>query len=159
MYYFSQQTIINAIEALKDIIPSKFIGLLSILRSIKTDGLKTNETYEIKDSYIGNWLNDTMMLEDFSSVMSESTLYVRFANGWSDYVSETMFSTSPKLYALIIFIASLFHFSALLFFILLPLSRKRLSKKQKRQKLLRHSLTCRLRLSSLSSLSRYIHLT
>lgn len=104
MYYFSQQTIINAIEALKDIIPSKFIGLLSILRSIKTDGLKTNETYEIKDSYIGNWLNDTMMLEDFPSVMSESTLYVRFANGWSDYVSETMFSTSPKLYALIIFI-------------------------------------------------------
>lgn len=104
MYYFSQKTIINAIEALKDIIPSKFIGLLSILRSIKTDGLKTNETYEIKDSYIGNWLNDTMMLEDFPSVMSESTLYVRFANGWSDYVSETMFSTSPKLYALIIFI-------------------------------------------------------
>ena len=104
MYYFSQQTIINAIEALKDIIPNKFIGLLSILRSIKTDGLKTNETYEIKDSYIGNWLNDTMMLEDFPSVMSESTLYVRFANGWSDYVSETMFSTNPKLYALIIFI-------------------------------------------------------
>ena len=45
MYYSSQKTIINAIEALKDIIPSKFIGLLSILRSIKTDGLKTNETY------------------------------------------------------------------------------------------------------------------
>lgn len=34
-----------------------------------------------------------------------------------------------RKYALIIFIASLFHFSALLFFILLPLSRKRLSKK------------------------------
>lgn len=104
MYYFSQQTIINAIEALKDIIPSKFIGLLAILRSIKTDGLKTNETYEIKDSCIGNWLNDTMMLEEVSSVMSESILYVRFATGWSDYVSETMFSTNPKLYALIIFI-------------------------------------------------------
>lgn len=104
MYYFSQQTIINAIESLKDNIPSKFIGLLSILRSINTDGLKTNETYEIKDSSIGDWLNDTMLLEETVPGGSESSLYVRFANGWTDYVSDTMFPTNPKLYALIVFI-------------------------------------------------------
>lgn len=104
MYYFSKQTIVNSIEMLKNNIPSKFIGLLSILRSIKTDGLRTNETYKIKDSFIGDWLNDIMMLEDVAPVESESTLYVRFANGWSEYVSDTMFSANPKLYALIVFI-------------------------------------------------------
>lgn len=104
MYYFSKQTIVNSIEMLKNNIPSKFIGLLSILRSIKTDGLRPNETYKIKDSFIGDWLNDTMMLEDVAPVESESTLYVRFANGWSEYVSDTMFSANPKLYALIVFI-------------------------------------------------------
>lgn len=104
MYYFSQQTIINAIELLKNNIPSKFIGLLSILRSINTDGLKTNETYEIKDSSIGDWLNDTMLLEETVSGGLGSSLFVRFANGWSDYVSDTMLPTNPKLYALIVFI-------------------------------------------------------
>lgn len=104
MYYFSKQTIVNSIEMLKNNIPSKFIGLLSILRSIKTDGLRTNETYKIKDSFIGDWLNDIMMLEDVAPVESESTLYVRFANGWSEYVSDTMFSANPKLHALIVFI-------------------------------------------------------
>lgn len=104
MYYFSQQTIIDAIEVLKNTIPSKFIGLLSILRGINTTKVDTNQTYVILDSFIGDWLNYTMLLEDTEAVESGPSLYVRFANGWSDYVSESMFSVNPQLYALIVFI-------------------------------------------------------
>lgn len=104
MFYFSQQTIVNAITLLKDNMPSKFVGLLSILRNVNTQTIDTNRTYEVKDSVIGDWLNDIMLLEETELVESKSSLYVRFANGWTDYISESMFPASPRLYALIVFV-------------------------------------------------------
>lgn len=104
MFYFSQQTIVNAITLLKDNMPSKFVGLLSILRNVNTQAIDTNRTYEVKDSVIGDWLNDIMLLEETELVESKSSLYVRFANGWTDYISESMIPASPRLYALIVFV-------------------------------------------------------
>lgn len=105
MYYFSQKAIETAIIYLKDNkLSSKFIGLLSILHSIKDDQIIVNKTYKIRDLDIGNWLNDVMSLVEPSPIKLKSFLYVKFALSWSNYVSESIFQTKLNLYSLIVFI-------------------------------------------------------
>lgn len=105
MYYFSQKAIETAIIYLKDNkLSSKFIGLLSILHSIKDDQIIVNKTYKVRDLDIGNWLNDVMSLVEPSPIKLKSFLYVKFALSWSNYVSESIFQTKLNLYSLIVFI-------------------------------------------------------
>lgn len=104
MYYFSLETIISSINDLKDKIPSKFIGLLSLLKSYQSAHLLPNKTYQVLDSDIGNWLNETMLLEDVDPVVAKSKMYVRFATNWDDYVAERFFPKKPNIYPLLVFL-------------------------------------------------------
>lgn len=104
MYYFSLDTILMSCDKLKDCIPSKFIGLLSLLKSIDTHIVQPNMTYQILDAEVGNLLNDMMLMEETTPIISNSTLYVRFAVGWEEYVSDSMFVNTPNLYPLLIFL-------------------------------------------------------
>ena len=112
MYYFSLETIIDAFNELKNRIPSKFIGILSILKSIDTDVLVPNVTYRVSDSLIGNWLNDTMFMGESECVSYDSWLYIRFAMDWSNYIAESMFPKRPNLYPLLVFVYKFTAFEA-----------------------------------------------
>ncbi|MDD7558236.1 MAG: hypothetical protein PUJ69_06155 [Porphyromonas somerae] len=112
MYYFSLETIIDAFNELKNRIPSKFVGILSILKSIDTDVLLPNVTYRVSDSVIGNWLNDTMFMGETECVSYDSWLYIRFAMDWSNYIADSMFHQRPNLYPLLVFVYKFTAFEA-----------------------------------------------
>lgn len=104
MYYFSLESIVSAFHELKGRIPSKFVGLLSILKSIDADTLIPNSTYRIPDEKIGNWLNYVMSLENTLPISSSSALYVRFSVEWDNYISENIFVERPNIFPLLVFI-------------------------------------------------------
>ncbi len=104
MYYLSDALVAKSYLALKDKLPNRIIGILSILKSIGNIKFNTNTTYVVQDGFIGTWLNDVMYLEEVDPIESDNLLYIRFANGWEKYLAENVIKESINLYDLIFFI-------------------------------------------------------
>ena len=113
MYYFSLDTISNAITELRGNIPSKFIGLLSLLKNSGVTLVKPNQTYCIADTLIADWLNSMMLMEETPPISSGSKLYIRFAVDWDDSIANQIFSTKTSIYPLLVFLYKFTSFQTL----------------------------------------------
>ena len=104
MYYFAQETIINAFNALKGKVENKFFGLLGILKAIKSDMIAPDTTYKIVDGEVSAWLDKQFFLSVYQGSYGTSDLYVKFSKKWVDYVEDRFFKETINIYSLIVFL-------------------------------------------------------
>ena len=104
MYYISEQTIVDAIKALRGKVENKFFGLLALLKAISTDRIVPNFTYKLKDGTVANWLDQQFYLADYEGIYGKSDLYVKFSSQWVDYVSDKFISSSIEVASILVYL-------------------------------------------------------
>lgn len=104
MYYLSKETAVKAFNSLKGKVENKFMGLLGILKTIKSDVIHSNTTYIVLDGELAFWLDSQFYLSDYNRTYSSSNLYVKFSDKWIGYVDEKFFKEEINVYSLIAFL-------------------------------------------------------
>lgn len=104
MYYLSKETAVKAFNPLKGKVENKFMGLLGILKTIKSDVIHSNTTYIVLDGELAFWLDSQFYLSDYNRTYSSSNLYVKFSDKWIGYVDEKFFKEEINVYSLIAFL-------------------------------------------------------
>ena len=104
MYYLSKETAVKAFNSLKGKVENKFMGLLGILKTIKSDVIHSNTTYIVLDGELAFWLDSQFYLSDYNRTYSSSNLYVKFSDKWIEYVNERCFKERINVYSLIAFL-------------------------------------------------------
>lgn len=104
MYYLSKKTAVQAFNSLKGKVENKFMGLLGILKTIKSDVIHSNTTYIVLDGELAFWLDSQFYLSDYNRTYGSSNLYVKFSDKWIGYVDEKFFKEGINVYSLIAFL-------------------------------------------------------
>lgn len=104
MYYLSKETAVKAFNSLKGKVENKFMGLLGILKTIKSDVIHSNTTYIVLDGELAFWLDSQFYLSDYNRTYGSSNLYVKFSDKWIGYVDEKFFKEEINVYSLIAFL-------------------------------------------------------
>lgn len=104
MYYLSKETAVQAFNSLIGKVENKFLGLLGILKNIKSDAIHSNTTYGMLDGELAFWLDSQFYLSDYNGNYGSSTLYVKFSDKWIEYVSERFFKERINVYSIIAFL-------------------------------------------------------
>ena len=104
MYYLSKKTAVQAFNSLKGKVENKFMGLLGILKTIKSDVIHSNTTYILLDGELAFWLDSQFYLSDYNRTYGSSNLYVKFSDKWIGYVDEKFFKEGINVYSLIAFL-------------------------------------------------------
>lgn len=104
MYYLSKKTAVQAFNSLKGKVENKFMGLLGILKTIKSDVIHSNTTYFVLDGELAFWLDSQFYLSDYNRTYGSSNLYVKFSDKWIGYVDEKFFKEGINVYSLIAFL-------------------------------------------------------
>lgn len=104
MYYLSKETAVKAFNSLKGKVENKFMGLLGILKTIKSDVIHSNTTYIVLDGELAFWLDSQFYLSDYNRTYGSSNLYVKFSDKWIGYVDEKFFKEGINVYSLIAFL-------------------------------------------------------
>ena len=104
MYYLSKETAVQAFNSLIGKVENKFLGLLVILKNIKSDAIHSNTTYGMLDGELAFWLDSQFYLSDYNGNYGSSTLYVKFSDKWIEYVNERFFKERINVYSLIAFL-------------------------------------------------------
>ena len=104
MYYLSKETAVQAFNSLIGKVENKFLGLLGILKNIKSDAIHSNTTYGMLDGELAFWLDSQFYLSDYNGNYGSSTLYVKFSDKWIEYVNERFFKERINVYSLIAFL-------------------------------------------------------
>ena len=104
MYYLSKETAVQAFNSLKGKVENKFMGLLGILKTIKSDVIHSNTTYIVLDGELAFWLDSQFYLSDYNRTYGSSNLYVKFSDKWIGYVDEKFFKEGINVYSLIAFL-------------------------------------------------------
>ena len=104
MYYLSKETAVKAFNSLKGNVENKFMGLLGILKTIKSDVIHSNTTYIVLDGELAFWLDSQFYLSDYNRTYGSSNLYVKFSDKWIGYVDEKFFKEEINVYSLIAFL-------------------------------------------------------
>lgn len=104
MYYLSKNTTVQAFNSLKGKVENKFMGLLGILKTIKSDVIHSNTTYGILYGELAFWLDSQFYLSDYNGNYGSSNLYVKFSDKWIGYVDEKFFKEGINVYSLIAFL-------------------------------------------------------
>ena len=104
MYYLSKETAVQAFNSLIGKVENKFLGLLGILKNIKSDAIHSNTTYGMLDGELAFWLDSQFYLSDYNGNYGSSTLYVKFSDKWIGYVNERFFKERINVYSLIAFL-------------------------------------------------------
>ena len=104
MYYLSKETAVQAFNSLKGKVENKFMGLLGILKTIKSDVIYSNTTYIVLDGELAFWLDSQFYLSDYNRTYGSSNLYVKFSDKWIGYVDEKFFKEGINVYSLIAFL-------------------------------------------------------
>lgn len=104
MYYLSKKTAVQAFNSLKGKVENKFMGLLGILKTIKSDVIHSNTTYIVFDGELAFWLDSQFYLSDYNRTYGSSNLYVKFSDKWIGYVDEKFFKEGINVYSLIAFL-------------------------------------------------------
>lgn len=104
MYYLSKETAVQAFNSLIGKVENKFLGLLGILKTIKSDAIHSNKTYGMLDGELAFWLDSQFYLSDYNGNYGSSNLYVKFSDKWIEYVNEKFFKERINVYSLIAFL-------------------------------------------------------
>ena len=104
MYYLSKETAVQAFNSLIGKVENKFLGLLGILKTIKSDDIHSNTTYGMLDGELAFWLDSQFYLSDYKGNYGSSNLYVKFSDKWIEYVNERFFKERINVYSLIAFL-------------------------------------------------------
>lgn len=104
MYYLSKETAVQAFNSLIGKVENKFLGLLGILKNIKSDAIHSNTTYGMLDGELAFWLDSQFYLSDYNGNYGSSNLYVKFSDKWIEYVNERFFKERINVYSLIAFL-------------------------------------------------------
>lgn len=104
MYYLSKETAVQAFNSLIGKVENKFLGLLGILKNIKSDAIHSNTTYGMLDGELAFWLDSHFYLSDYNGNYGSSNLYVKFSDKWIEYVNERFFKERINVYSLIAFL-------------------------------------------------------
>lgn len=104
MYYLSKETAVQAFNSLIGNVENKFLGLLGILKTIKSDAIHSNKTYGMLDGELAFWLDSQFYLSDYNGNYGSSNLYVKFSDKWIEYVNEKFFKERINVYSLIAFL-------------------------------------------------------
>lgn len=104
MYYLSKETAVQAFNSLIGKVENKFLGLLGILKTIKSDAIHSNTTYGMRDGELAFWLDSQFYLSDYNGNYGSSNLYVKFSDKWIGYVNEKFFKERINVYSLIAFL-------------------------------------------------------
>lgn len=104
MYYLSKETAVQAFNSLIGKVENKFLGLLGILKTIKSDAIQSNKTYGMLDGELAFWLDSQFYLSDYNGNYGSSNLYVKFSDKWIEYVNEKFFKERINVYSLIAFL-------------------------------------------------------
>ncbi len=104
MYYLSKETAVQAFNSLIGKVENKFLGLLGILKTIKSDAIHSNTTYGMLDGELAFWLDSQFYLSDYNGNYGSSNLYVKFSDKWIEYVNERFFKERINVYSLIAFL-------------------------------------------------------
>lgn len=104
MYYLSKETSVQAFNSLIGKVENKFLGLLGILKTIKSEAIHSNTTYGMLDGELAFWLDSQFYLSDYNGNYGSSNLYVKFSDKWIEYVNEKFFKERINVYSLIAFL-------------------------------------------------------
>lgn len=104
MYYLSKETAVQAFNSLIGKVENKFLGLLGILKNIKSEAIHSNTTYGMLDGELAFWLDSQFYLSDYNGNYGSSNLYVKFSDKWIEYVNEKFFKERINVYSLIAFL-------------------------------------------------------
>lgn len=104
MYYLSKETAVQAFNSLIGKVENKFLGLLGILKTIKSEAIHSNTTYGMLDGELAFWLDSQFYLSDYNGNYGSSNLYVKFSDKWIEYVNEKFFKERINVYSLIAFL-------------------------------------------------------
>lgn len=104
MYYFSKKIVKDSFNGIKSKVDNKFLGILSILKAIKSSPINENLTYCIKDGEASKWLDEVCYLEEYEGKYGNSNLYIKFSHKWKEYVENNFIKDTVCIYHLIIFV-------------------------------------------------------